>query len=641
MSYILSIYSRHAFKECLLPAINNADYGINIEKELFGLTQEYEIPMEIIDEKWRFAENQQGQFYYTALKQVYKGESIKHGDVFSLTIGLEEQISIIVKETSKSFSVYEKYDISNMNEISIGNSEDNHFWYENLGLVSKNHCRIVRRDNNFVLEDMSTNGVFINSKRVVGSRQLQFGDCIDIFGLRIVFLNQFIAVNTSVENLDIEKKVLKKYKPQIQGELSGKISVIDKKQIFHRSPRNIPKIENEKIEIEGPPAPKEMNMQSTLMTIGPSLTMALPMMAGCLLSAYSSQASGGGSSAFMFTGLITTVGSALIGSTWSIINMRKAKKANREEELKRFEAYGEYLIKCTGEVKSKYENNLESMRSLYPEAQVCSQYGIQSPELWNRNVRHEDFLYHRLGLGDIPFQVQIDVPKMKFTLVNDSLAEKPRMIKESYKMLHNVPVCVDLMKNSLIGLVGGKEIIGCYSVMYNLVAQIAAGNCYTDVKLAFLYDEDRKKECWEFAKWLPHVWTEDKKTRLVAGNKNEASEVLYEITKVLRMRTEEMGSSAFRGKETPKPYYVLFLESPNLLEGELISKYILNSDENVGITTIMMTESAHELPNECEYIIENTVNYQGMYRITDGLDERIPVAYDMITPEQLEVFARR
>lgn len=640
MSYILSIYSRHAFKECLLPAINNADYGISIEKELFGLTRDYEISMEIIDKKWKFAEEQQGQLYYTALKQVYKGEDIKHGDVLSLTLGWEEQISIIVKETNKSFSVYEKYDISNMSEVSFGNSEDNHFWYENLGLVSKRHCRIVRRDNNFVLEDMSSNGVFVNSKRIVGSRQLQFGDCIDIFGLRIVFLNQFIAVNASVENLDIEKKVLKKYIPQISHATSGKNIAAETKQVFHRSPRNIPKIESEKIEIEGPPSPKELNMQSTLMAIGPSLTMTIPMMAGCLLSALSTQASGGGSSAFMYTGLVTTISSALIGSGWSIVNMRRAKKTNREEENKRFEAYGEYLIKCTGEVKSKYENNLQGLRSLYPEAQVCSQYGIQNPELWNRNVRHEDFLYHRLGLGDIPFQVPIEVPKMKFTLVNDSLAEKPRMIKESYKMLHNVPVCVDLMKNHLIGLVGGDENNGCYSVMYNLVAQIAAGNCYTDVKLAFLYDEDKKKECWEFAKWLPHVWTEDKKTRLVAGNKNEASEVFYEITKVLRMRTEERDSS-FGSKEIPKPYYILFLESPDLLEGELISKYILNSEENVGITTIMMTERAHELPNECEYIIENTANYQGMYKITDGLDERIPVAYDMITPGQLEIFARR
>lgn len=638
MSYVLSIYSRHAFKECLLPAINNADYGISIEKELFGLTQEYEIPMEIIDGKWRFAQNQQGQLYYTALKQVYKGENIKHGDVFSLTVGSQEQISIVVKETNKSFSVYEKYDISNMSEVSFGNSEDNHFWYENLGLVSKSHCRIVKRDQGFVLEDMSSNGVFINSKRVVGSRQLQFGDCIDIFGLRIVFLNQFIAVNASIENLDIEKKVMKKFKPQLTPSGSG---TIEKKQIFHRSPRNIPKIEDDKIEIEGPPAPKEMNMQSALMAIGPSLTMTIPMMAGCLLSAFSSQASGSNSGAFMYTGLVTTISSALIGSIWSIVNMRRAKKANREEEVKRFESYGEYLIKCTGEVKSKYENNLEALRSLYPEANQCSQYGSQSAELWNRNARHGDFLYHRLGLGDIPFQVQIEVPKAKFTLVNDSLAEKPRMIKESYKMLHNVPVCIDLMKNNLIGLVGGEEIIGGYSVMYNLVAQIASANCYTDVKLAFIYDEDKKKECWEFAKWLPHVWVEDKKTRLVAGNKNEASEVFYEITKVLRMRTEEKSSISSRSKEIPKPYYILFLESPDLLEGELISKYIFNSEENVGITTIMMTENHHSLPNECEYIIENTSQYQGIYKVTDGMDDRIPIAYDMITPEQLEIFARR
>ena len=69
---------------------------------------------------------------------------------------------------------------------------------------------------------------------------------------------------------------------------------------------------------------------------------------------------------------------------------------------------------------------------MYPEAQICSKYGADSTELWNRNVRHEDFLYQRLGLGDIPFQVEIEIPREKFSLTNDSLAEKPKMIKESY-----------------------------------------------------------------------------------------------------------------------------------------------------------------------------------------------------------------
>ena len=117
MSYILSVYSKQAFKECLLPAVNNADYGLSIQKDLFGLMEEQEIPMEIIDGKWRFGEMQNIRLSYTASKKEYSGEVIKDGDVFTLTIDSGEQISIIVKETNKSFCVYEKYELTNVNEI--------------------------------------------------------------------------------------------------------------------------------------------------------------------------------------------------------------------------------------------------------------------------------------------------------------------------------------------------------------------------------------------------------------------------------------------------------------------------------------------------------------------------------------------
>lgn len=641
MSYVFSIYSKQAFKECLLPAINNADYELNIQKELFGLREEIEISLEIIDGKWRFNHMQNISLTYTASKKEYQGEIVQNGDVFSIVTNYGEQISVIVKETDKSFSVYEKFDLSQTDEITFGKDEENIFSFDYLGLISKKHGRIVRRERYFILEDTSSNGIYINSKRVVGSAQLQFGDCIDIFGLRYIYLEQFIAVNVFVDNLQIRRDKLEKYNFGLDENDIYKSQEKRKKEIFRRSPRNIPQIDRDRIEIEGPPSPKELNMQSVIMTIGPSLTMALPMMAGCLLSAYSTKTSGGGSGAFMLTGLITTVGSALIGSIWSIINIRQAKKVNREEEIKRREAYGEYLIRCANEVKVKYENNALSMRKLYPEALACCQYGVNSPYLWNKNIKHDDFLCQRLGVGELPFQVEIDVPKQKFTLNNDPLAEKPEMIKKNYKMLRNVPVCVDLLEHKLIGLVGGEGNHGSYSVMHNLVTQIAAGNCYTDVKLAFVYDEDKEGEKWKFAKWLPHVWTENKKTRLVAGNKNVASEVFYEITKVLRTRSEEKDGNALINKNIFKPYYIIFLENPNLLEGELISKYIFNSEENVGITTIMMSESYYDLPNECEYIIENTSEYQGMFRVTDGIDDRISIKYDVITERQIEEFARR
>ena len=641
MSYVLSIYSKKAFKECLLPAINNADYSLVIQKELFELSEDFELSMEIMDGKWNFQDFEEGSLFYTATKKDYTGEILKDKDVLSVVSKSGEKISIIIKETDCSFAVYEKFSLSNINEITIGKGEHNIFCYDMLSLVSTDHASIKKQGNGFIVEDASSNGVFVNARRIQGSQQLKYGDCIDIFGLRIVYLEQFVAVNTIAEGLRVKTSKLLNFEPFFGEQVKSKEKRKEEKKLFHRSPRNIPKIEREKIEIEAPPAPKGLKNQSLFFTVGPTVTMMFPMLAGTLLSIYSSKMTGRSSGAFMYTGLVTAIGSAVIGASWTLANMQRAKKTNREEELKRFEAYSEYLIKCTNEIKAKYENNMVAMKQLYPDAEQCCKYNIHSLELWNRNVRHEDFLCQRLGQGDLPFQVNIEIPKAKFTMNNDSMAEKPRMIKESYKYLHNVPICIDLLTHRLVGLIGGENRKGCYPLMYNLVAQIAANNCYTDIKMVFIYDEDIDAPAWSFAKWLPHVWTEDKKTRLVAGSKNEASEVLYEITKVLRMRAEEKNEFVSQKKQIAKPYYILFLENPSLLEGELISKYIYDTENDYGITTVMMVNNYEELPNACEYIVENTTEYQGMYGVADGVDERIGIQFDILSALQLEKFSRR
>lgn len=643
MSYILSIYSINAFKEYLLPAVDNADYSLIIQSSLFGLSADEEIPMEILDGKWRIKESKNWQFIYAATKEEYRGQSLSDGDVLSGTCGYSEALSIVVRETEASFGVCHKYSLQNVSEITIGKHPDNIFSYDNLKLVSSWHGAIVRYNTGYVIEDRnSSNGIFINSKRMVGAAQLSYGDCIDIFGLRIIFLGNFIAVNTDIPGLVVRPGVLNDFNVVFPPRVETRYSAVAEKKMFHRAPRNLPKIENEPIEIEAPPAPKELNAQPTYLAIGPSLTMALPMMMGCGLSVYASTLRSGSASIFMFTGLVTAVGSAIIGTTWAILNMRHAKKKNREDELKRFEAYSEYLIACANDIRSKYESNISAMNTLYPSAGNCIRYNESSVELWNRNTRHEDFLNHRLGTGSIPFQAEINVPKDRFSLINDSLSEKPKMIKESYKMLHDVPVCVDLYKHRMIGIIGGDKKRGCYPIMHTLATQIAAANCYTDVKLVFIYDESRD-DCgkqWGFAKWLPHTWAEDKKTRFVAANKTDASEVFYEITKVLRQRSEERTSYSSK-KTMPKPYYILFIENPDFLEGELIAKYITDTEDNCGISTLFLVSGYEDLPNSCEYIIENTNSYRGVYGVASGVDEKIAVDYDLVAHEQVEEFSRR
>ena len=159
----------------------------------------------------------------------------------------------------------------------------------------------------------------------------------------------------------------------------------------------------------------------------------------------------------MYTGLITAVGSSGLGAFWAVTNLKYAKQEESSEEERRFNAYSNYLIDITETIEKKYKYNADIMRKIYPEAQTCAGYDSSNIHLWNRNYTHEDFLFHRLGLGELPFQVKIDVPKEKFTMDTDTLIEKPQMIQKQFETLYQVPVGISLLKKQLIGLIGGEN----------------------------------------------------------------------------------------------------------------------------------------------------------------------------------------
>ena len=122
-----------------------------------------------------------------------------------------------------------------------------------------------------------------------------------------------------------------------------------------------------------------------------------------------------------------------------------------------------------------------------------------------------------------------------------------------------------------------------------LAAQIAANNCYTDVKLGFLYDSEcsNEEKEWEFARWLPHVWSEDKKTRYCASNAEQASDVFYELAKIFRTRVEEEQELHTKKEQLPRPYYILFISDMHLLEGELVARYIFDKEPAAGLTAFI------------------------------------------------------
>ena len=635
MSFKLSVYTAKFFKEFLLPSVSNADYDIILDKNEFEIKESVSLKLENIEGVWHYRKSRKYQMLKD--KQVYNGGALNQDDIIMIVTSNNEKITVIVNEVSKRLDAFEKYDISHINRITIGKNESNTIRFDMLNYISREHAELINNNGKWFVYDKSVNGVYVNSMRIQGKCELQFGDTIHIFGLHMIFCSKLLAINTQI-NIYVDNNVIKKYLSPAMGTYSTD-TVLNEKQFFHRAPRNFKSLFSETVEIESPPEPRAANKRPLFLTIGPSLTMSIPMMLGCGMSMLASRASGSGSSFFMYTGIVTAVGSAMVGVFWALMNLRYASKEEKAFEEHRFDAYGDYLINIADSIENMYKNNQKVLNEEYPPASYCSKYDERSPFLWNRNFTHDDVLYHRLGMGKLPFQVEIKVPQKRFTLINDELAKKPFAIRDNYRELFNVPVGIDLKDNKLIGIIGGKGKKGAVEVARALSVHLASSNCYTDVKLGYVYEAHSSNNEWSFAKWLPHTWSEDKKSRFVAENTQEASDVFFELANIMRVRVEN-GESKLSKNGIVKPHYILFVENPEILSGELLSKYIYSDDLSYGLTTILLVEKYTDLPNVCECIIQNDNNFKGMYYTVDNRT-RYEIDFDTVSASEAETFARR
>lgn len=644
MGLVIAIYTKEAFKEYVLPAINNADYSLVMNKNIFNLRRDVRLEFEVISDVWKIKKSKN---YRLSLEQheVRENTVLKNDQMFQILSRDKKQIFLIVRSCENIFCAYKKYDIRRNGRITIGEGEGNLIRCDYRRLISREHAEIQKRGRDYVISSKGQNGLYVNAKYVTGTEPLHFGDYINVYSLHMVFLGDILAIDTTNSDVRINERYLIPYAednraPEKQEEEENGLAPV--KVMFHRSPRIIEKIEEESIEIEEPPKEMKSKKKPVLMTIGPSFTMAIPMLLGGLLMIASSRASGRSSGLFMYSGLVMSISSALVGVIWATVNLRYQRKTEEENAVQRYEAYGNYLVKKTEEIKEKYIHNQNALNTMYPDVNTCLAYDENNSMLWNRNFTHRDFLSCRLGIGDIDFQVPIQIPKEKFRLERDELAEKPDFINKNYKTLTNVPILLNLLEHKLTGIVGGEGKRGAIQVAKVMAAQIAACNCYTDVKMVFVYDGANSEDAgqWEFAKWLPHVWSEDKKIRYIASSKLEAGEVFYEIAKVFRQRMENaVGINDDTG--IPKPYFVMFLSDPALIEEELIAKYVFDSNNVIGLSTVMLSSSSELLPNACEYIVENDTFFQGVYNVSAQKEDRTKVVFDSFDSGRLEAFGRR
>lgn len=630
MGMVLSIYSQKGFREVALPERGQVDVEILLQKDLFATKRDISLVFEKKAEGWTLktpdASISVGKGGTVACAPVTDGSRLSldaNGDM----------ITVICFEQEDPFCAYHKYSVRGLKQIRIGRDADNDMRYEN-SFVSGHHCVISFENGRAILRDESKNGTYLNYRRVYGSSVLKYGDSIRIMRLNIIYLGDMLAVD-SCDNLSVALHRMDN--EEIESTAAETAAGASSKILFHRSPRNLRRLNTEPVEIEAPPTPAEKQDMPLAMVIGPAMTMSIPMLLSSGFSIWASRAGGSNSGTFMYMGIVTAVASAIIAVIWALVNVRFTARQRKQAENRRFESYSEYLLHMRDKLEKASRENAQALTERYLSAEQCCALDENSPLLWNRNSFHDDFLSIRLGIGTIPFQAPIVIPKERFTMVNDSLADKPQLLHDNFSLLHDVPVTVDLLANRLVGIAGGENRKAAMSIARSMIAQIAASNCYTDVKLAIVYDEknDIDRHSWDFAMWLPHVWSGDKKIRYIATNQSELGDVFHTLTQTLRMRSEDE-----KKDKCYKPHLILFVADPKLLDGEAISHYIFERGHDLGMSTVLLARRFEELPNDCECIIRCDDGFSGIYNTRDGVENGTKISFDSVNEESLACFTR-
>lgn len=627
MRFTIMAFANGAFEEFHLPARNDADYEIRLTASRFGAKKDVLLKLEVISEVWSITETAAYSLRDEQGRQasfVLQDGLVLHLDAAGLSA------SLIVMGAPDALPGFQKFDISHLQRIRIGKQPECEICYDFRGLVSKVHAIMQRNGTQMWLEDTSTNGVFVNGERLRSNKQLSYGDNISILGLKLVYLGDTLAVYAGGRPLRLDMAAFRPFKQPFGAEEHPGAE----ETYFKRAPRVVAELHHEPVDIEAPPPPNRLKKQPLLLTIGPAFTMMIPMLLGSSVAIISANISGGATSAFMYTGIITAVSSALIGVMWAIVNLRYSKKQLKEDEAFRFNAYRDYLVKIADELKRKYNENAHTLRERYPSAEACLAYGPDPTRLWSRSMTHADFLFVRLGIGGMPFQVPIQVPKERFTLVDDSLADKPRQICNNFQTLRDVPVGIDLKEDMLWGIYGSGSMKEGLEIVRSMAVQLAANNCYTDVKLVFLYEKQHEKSL-SFARWLPHVWSEDKKVRYIASDKNEVGDVLYALGTKLRIRAEQENKQGM-----PRPHYVVFVCNPDLLEGEPAAKFLLNPAPELGLSTLLIAPEYEMLPNACTNLVQWDAQFAGFYDVRTMEAQKRAVDFDHVEAGAVERFAR-
>lgn len=495
------------------------------------------------------------------------------------------------------------------NKITIGRAKSNSISIDVEFLENKT-ITIERTGNEakLLVEDESLY-VYVNDKRVK-TVNLKVGDSIFIYGVVIIWLGTFIEINNPVDIVTLGNafSIFKdstnidnsKYDPV---DKDSDIPISQDAYFFHK-PRLVQTLDEKVVNIDPPPESQIKEELPWILTFGTSFTM-LAFSAVSILNLLNNIASG---SSNLFT-VITTLLTSFAMITGSLIFPNLTRKYNKqksqEKERLRIEKYNAYLLKKEEEIKNILENQTQILRSSKISVQDCYTFASTGTQnIWSVGIKDDDFLEIRLGLGNIQSNLKLNAPEEHFSLVDDVLKSKVYEIVNEARILNDVPITYRLTDSLVSAIISSCDIMTDF--LSGLILELVTHHSPNDLKIVSLFNKNDAIK-YNYLKYLPHSFSNDKDMRFFAENVSEAKNILSHLKKIYDERTSGMkmaeGPEKVKDYKFYNTYYLILCDNYMNIRDTQVVNDIINSGTNVGFSFVILDKSMQRLPRQCETII--------------------------------------
>lgn len=576
------------------------------------------------DGKWTLRKTQN----YTIKKNVFDVDTDTIENLSFYDISFND-----IKDTIKMFFYdipinFNRYSIAGKTKVIIG-GEDCDIMCKSIGINQSqvvieliNGCWNLKSLDNLVY-------TYVNGKRVLDTN-LNTGDIIFMDGVKIIWMTSFILVNEIPDRLKISFPVDESQKQLHDDNMCEPVDGTEKyvtlysdNEVFFHTPRLKSEFKTTKVHIDAPPDIIKDDGPPAILTLGATIMMGVSSSITGVVAIFS-VISGQRSLASSISEIIICIALILGCILFPILLDKYQRRKIKTKEDNRQSKYSDYLKKkririnelMDREKDILFQNNLNS-------SELIENIEKKTNKIWSREIRDNDFLTFRLGIGNKKADLEIEATIEDFRIEDDNLKEEVEALANTNFVLNDVPITISAIENRILPIIIDENFSNRKEVVDNIMAQLIAYYSGIDLKIVVFTDEENVEK-WEYLKYLPHLKSNDSEVRFFATNEDEIKQVSSYLENIFSDRNNKIKTfERTEDEQDPKndnqyyknfdEYYLIVTDNYLLAKRSGIVDKILNSKLNTGFSLMMIEESLKNIPSRFSQFIQFKNNESGIF----------------------------